>query len=93
MASTSASNPAARPGAERLLQTFMGRLGRRFVIGVPMAFLLLIFAMPFLVVLKISLSEMDGVRFLDLFTWSNGLLQINAKFGNYQTLWTDDLYL
>jgi ABC-type spermidine/putrescine transport system permease subunit I len=37
--------------------------GRRAVIGVPMAFLLLVFLVPFLVVFKISVSEMDGVTF------------------------------
>ena len=93
MAHVASLNPPKRPGAERLLEVFMGHVGRRFVIGVPMVFLLLVFAAPFLVVFKISISEMDGVRFLDLLTWENGLLRINAKFGNYLTLWTDDLYL
>ena len=93
MATGSPASSPTRSAVAPILEALMGRVGRRFVIGVPMAFLLVIFALPFLVVLKISVSEMDGVRFLDLLTWDNGLLQINAKFGNYQTLWTDDLYL
>ena len=72
----------------------MGRLGRRFVIGVPMLFLLMIFALPFLVVFKISVSEMDGVRFIDLVSLQDGLLQIKLKFSNYRTIFLeDDLYL
>ncbi len=72
----------------------MGRMGRRFVIGVPMLFLLLVFALPFVVVFKISISEVDGVRFVDLLTWQDGLLQLKLKFTNYRTIFfEDDLYL
>ena len=79
---------------QNILETFMGRVGRRFVIGVPMGFLLLVFAMPFLVVFKISISEVDGVRFVDLLTWADGLLKLQLKFTNYQViLFEDDLYL
>jgi putrescine transport system permease protein len=77
-----------------LLESVMGRMGRRFVIGVPMLFLLLIFALPFVVVFKISISEVDGVRFVDLLTWQDGLLQLKLKFTNYRTIFfEDDLYL
>ncbi len=69
-------------------------MGRRFVIGVPMLFLLLIFALPFVVVFKISISEVDGVRFVDLLTWQDGMLQLKLKFTNYRTIFfEDDLYL
>ena len=85
---------ASRPSRKGLLVQLMGYFGRRFVIGVPMLFLLAIFALPFLVVFKISVSEMDGVRFLDLITVQDGLLQIKLKFSNYQTIFfNDDLYL
>jgi putrescine transport system permease protein len=64
------------------------------VIGVPMLFLLLVFALPFVVVFKISISEVDGVRFVDLLTWQDGLLQLKLKFTNYRTIFfEDDLYL
>jgi putrescine transport system permease protein len=77
-----------------MLEALIARFGRRFVIGVPMVFLLLVFAMPFLVVFKISISEVDGVRFADLVTWSDGLLKMQLKFTNYLTiLFEDDLYL
>ena len=76
--------------AERLL----GSVGRKFVIGVPMVFLLAIFALPFLVVFKISLSGMDGTRFTDLWEWQEGLLHLKLQFGNYATIFFhDDLYL
>ncbi len=79
---------------QNLLESVMGRMGRRFVIGVPMLFLLLIFALPFVVVFKISISEVDGVRFVDLLTWQDGLLQLKLKFTNYRTIFfEDDLYL
>jgi len=45
--------------------------GRRAVIGVPMAFLLIFFFLPFLVVFKISVSEMDNVVFKDLVLWAD----------------------
>jgi putrescine transport system permease protein len=77
-----------------VLEGFMGRMGRRFVIGVPMVFLLVIFALPFAVVFKISISEVDGVRFVDLMTWQEGVLQFKLKFTNYLVIFLqDDLYL
>jgi len=77
-----------------ILESFMGHVGRRFVISVPMVFLLLVFAMPFLVVFKISISEVDGVRFVDLLTWVDGVLKLQLKFTNYRVIFfEDDLYL
>jgi putrescine transport system permease protein len=57
-----------------------------------MAFLLVFFLMPFLVVFKISVSEMDNVVFKDLFTWADGILQLKIKLGNYLFIAQDDLY-
>ena len=69
-----------------------GAWGRRLVIGVPMLFLLAFFLAPFLVVLKISVSEMENVVFKDLITWSEGMLQLKLKLGNYLFVAQDDLY-
>ena len=66
--------------------------GRRAVIGVPMVFLLLVFLLPFLVVFKISLSEMDGVAFKELATWSNGWIHFQLHVDNYLSLVQDALY-
>lgn len=73
---------------DRLTQTW----GRRAVIGVPMLFLLAIFLLPFLVVFKISLSEMEGVAFKDLVTWSDGIVHFQVHLDNYLNLAQDALY-
>jgi putrescine transport system permease protein len=69
-----------------------GAWGRNAVIGVPLAFLLVFFLFPFLVVFKISVSEMDNVVFKDLFVWADGVLQLKVKLGNYIYIAQDDLY-
>lgn len=69
-----------------------GAWGRSAVIGVPLAFLLLFFLLPFLVVFKISVSEMDNVVFRDLMVWADGVLQLRIKLGNYIFITQDDLY-
>jgi putrescine transport system permease protein len=68
------------------------RAGRWAVIGTPYVWLLLFFMLPFLIVLKISVSEIDGVRFKDLLTFNDGVLALALKFSNYVSLVQDDLY-
>jgi putrescine transport system permease protein len=75
-----------------LFERTSGTWGRRAVIGVPMAFLLLVFLLPFLVVFKISLSDIDGVSFKDLVTWADGAVHFHIKVDNYFTLVQDALY-
>ena len=72
---------------------FMGPWGRYFVIGVPMVFLLLVFLLPFLVVFKISVSEMDTVYFRDLLTVKDELVVLAFRYGNYISLTQDALYV
>ena len=69
-----------------------GAWGKNAVIGVPLTFLLIFFLLPFLVVFKISVSEMDNVVFKDLFVWADGVLQLRLKLGNYLFIALDDLY-
>lgn len=69
-----------------------GAWGRKAVIGFPLAFLLVFFLFPFLVVFKISVSEMDNVVFKDLFVWADGVLQLKIKLGNYIFIALDELY-
>jgi putrescine transport system permease protein len=69
-----------------------GRGGRWAVIGVPYFWLLLFFMLPFLIVLKISVSEMETVNFKDVLTWKDGVLALSLKLGNYASLVQDDLY-
>jgi putrescine transport system permease protein len=76
----------------RVHQKFIGIWGRNLVIAFPLTFLLIFFLLPFLVVFKISVSEMDNVVFKDLLVWSDGLLQIKIKLSNYIFIAQDDLY-
>ena len=68
------------------------RRGRAAVIAIPYLWLLLFFLLPFLVVLKISVSEMEGASFHDLVRVENGALTFDLKFANYLLLVKDDLY-
>jgi putrescine transport system permease protein len=74
---------------ERLRRLFSGRGA---VIGVPYAFLLLFFLLPFFIVFKISVSEMEAVTFKDLLTLKEGVLQLTVKLGNYVFITQDALY-
>jgi putrescine transport system permease protein len=77
-----------------LLQRLIAALrGRGAVIGVPYLWLLVFFLLPFLIVLRISLSEMDGVQFKDLFSYADGVLQMAVKLANYVFIVEDDLYI
>ncbi len=67
--------------------------GRRSVIGIPYLFLILLFTVPFVVVLKMSVAETVGIRYTELTSYVDGMLQIKIKLANYIFLVTDDLYL
>jgi putrescine transport system permease protein len=70
----------------------LGSLGSRTVIGIPYAWLIALFLIPFLIVVKISISESDGIHFKEMFTFSEGTLTWNVKWGNYAFLASDALY-
>jgi putrescine transport system permease protein len=67
--------------------------GRTAVIGAPYLWLGAFFVLPFLIVVKISVSESEGVNFKDVLTVKEGLIQLSIKFSNYVFLTQDDLYL
>ena len=70
--------------------------GRTLVTAVPYLWLLLFFLLPFLIVLKISVSEMQLAMppYQPLITWlSDGVVSLRVSFGNYAFLLTDTLYL
>jgi putrescine transport system permease protein len=69
------------------------RRGRFAVIAVPYAWLLVFFLLPFLVVARISVSEMEATTIKDIVTWKDGALAFSARLGNYLLLVQDDLYL
>lgn len=88
MATATATAPA-----RSLYDRINGSWGRAIVIGIPMVFLLLVFLLPFLIVLKISVSEMEAVFFKDILTWTDKSITLQIKFGNYLSLARDSLYL
>jgi len=69
------------------------RSGRFAVIAVPYAWLLVFFLLPFLVVARISVSEMETTTLKDIVAWKDGAIAFSLKFGNYLLLAQDDLYL
>jgi putrescine transport system permease protein len=75
----------------RRLIAFLSR-GRTAVIGLPYLWLLLFFLLPFLIVFKISISEMEATTFKDVLTLKEGVLQLTVKLSNYVFITQDDLY-
>ncbi len=69
--------------------------GRRLVIAVPYAWLVFAFLIPFLIVLKMSFSELDesGSPFSPLVTMVDGVISVKAKIANYLFIAKDDLYV
>ena len=67
--------------------------GRRLVIGVPALWLAGAFLLPFLIVLRISVVDMDGAGFTSLLSYTDGLLQVRIKLSNYLFIAKDELYL
>ena len=66
--------------------------GRTAVIGAPYLWLLAFFLFPFLIVFKISVSEMEAVTFKDVLTLKEGVVQLTVKLSNYVFITQDDLY-
>jgi putrescine transport system permease protein len=79
--------------ASSLYDRISGSWGRAIVIGIPMTFLLFVFLLPFLIVFKISVSEMEAVFFKDILTWTDQAITLQVKFANYISLTQDSLYL
>ncbi|CUA86183.1 MULTISPECIES: ABC transporter permease subunit [Gulbenkiania] len=71
------------------------RPGRATVIAVPYFWLLLFFAVPFLIVLKISFAEQDIAipPFTSLLNYEDGgLLHVTLNLANFQFIFGDELY-
>jgi putrescine transport system permease protein len=69
--------------------------GRAAVIGIPYVWLLLFFAVPFLIVLKISLAKMQRAvpPYTPLWTWAEDkVLELKLNLGNFAFLFGDALY-
>jgi putrescine transport system permease protein len=72
-----------------------GLSGRALVVAVPVAWLLVFFLIPFLVVAKLSLSQAAIALppYLPLVEWDDGAAVITLNFGNFSYLFDDPLYL
>jgi putrescine transport system permease protein len=69
------------------------RQGRTAVIGVPYLWLVIFFLMPFLVVLKISVSEMGPVAVNNILEIKEGAMQLTLRANTYLFIVSDDLYI
>ncbi|MBV1787179.1 ABC transporter permease subunit [Marinobacterium sp. D7] len=69
--------------------------GRIWTLGVPYFWLLLFFALPFLIVLKISLSSMAIAipPYESLFSFTDEVMEISLNLGNFLLLLDDSLYV
>ena len=70
-------------------------LGRKLLIALPMVWLLIFFLAPFIVIFKISFSEVARALppYTPLFSWQDGTLAISLSLSNYAYLWQDTLYI
>src|SRR5580692_12503047 len=74
----------------------IGITGRGLVVALPYLWLMLFFVVPFVIVLKISFSDIDLAipPYKPLLEWvGRNSLAIKVNFNNYAFLFTDSLYL
>lgn len=75
---------------------FSAKAGRRIVMGIPSLWLIILFLIPFIIVFKISFSEVRLAMppYAPLFEWLNGRpAAIRLNLANYGYLFTDALYV
>ena len=75
-----------KAGAEQRLKP-----GRRFVIGVPFIWLVAFFLLPFLILLRISVTDMAGGidPFAPLIDTASGAWRLITRFDNYGSIFRD----
>jgi len=78
----------------KLARFFQGLFqGNKLVIGIPYGWFMLLVAIPLLIVMKISLSEMEATSISSMISWTNGLPTLKLNFANYQFIFSDSLYI
>ncbi len=89
------SKPPIQPGRFRWLTRMQMRYGRGVIIALPSLWLLLLFLLPFLIVLKISFADLARAipPYTELFSWADDQLTMVLNLGNYTRLMDDPLYL
>jgi putrescine transport system permease protein len=99
-AAAAAAAPAAQPAASS--RTLLQRLRKRrlpgarwLVIAAPYLWLLLFFAIPFLIVLRISFAEqaISSPPYSDLLDYKDGVLTLKFTLQNYLALVRDNQYI
>ena len=75
----------------KLPKIFQPKPGRRFVIAVPYGWLLVFFVLPFLILLRISVTDMgNGVDpFAPLVEAVSGSWKVMLRYQNYASIFTD----
>ncbi|SDC11184.1 ABC transporter permease subunit [Paraburkholderia lycopersici] len=89
-----AAASARRPAIARLLSRFVPS-GRTAAIGVPFVWLTLFFALPFVLVLKISFADqvMGIPPYSNLVQVKDGMVHFALQLGHYAFLLQDSLYI
>jgi putrescine transport system permease protein len=74
---------------------FSQATGRRLIAGVPTLWLLVLFLIPFIIVFRISFSEVRLAipPYTPLFSWRHGAPHLEAHWSAYSFLFTDPLYV
>src|SRR5665213_4206677 len=69
--------------------------GRRLVVGIPLGWLIVLFLVPFLIVLKLSFSEtrLAIPPYAPFLIWIKGVPHPALHLNNYAFLFTDPLYV
>jgi putrescine transport system permease protein len=67
--------------------------GDKLVIGIPYGWFVMLVLIPLLIVMKISLSEMEATSVSSMISWTNGLPTLKLNFQNYLFIFTDALYV
>lgn len=67
--------------------------GNKLVIGIPYGWFILLVAIPLLIVLKISVSEMQATSVSSMISWSEGWPTLKLNFASYQFIASDTLYV
>jgi putrescine transport system permease protein len=69
------------------------RGGRRLVLAPPMLWLLALTAIPALIILQFSISQMDAVSVARPWSLADGVLNLRIDFSKYLFLFSDPLYV
>jgi putrescine transport system permease protein len=67
--------------------------GKNIVIGIPFAWLAVFFLFPFLIILKIAVSEMDVAVVKDIVSIQDQVVQITVRLGNFVYITNDPVYV